>query len=342
MDDSSASTLPFDWQLLDRFFAGDCTTEERARILQWTSEHRSRALFLRDLQALGQGQGHSTQSFDVVEAWNELAECITEPLRPANSVPRRSLRGMERLRRQPIGRKVRYVAVSLVVGILGIWVGWQGSLHRIVTQTPQAVSVYTTANGQRANITLLDGTTVALNVASRLEVPANYAAGNRTVRLYGEALFTVSHRDGTPFTVLAGTMKTRVLGTTFLVRQYPTDTLVRVAVRDGKVAVGSAVVTAGQLIDVGRTGLARMGIATPSQFSFAAGVLTLESMPLSMAIPELDRWYNVDIRLGDAALKVKSVEGNVTAGSLADLTGILELTGVRVVRDGRVLTLYQR
>ena len=63
-------------------------------------------------------------------------------------------------------------------------------------------TTYATAPGQRATITLPDDNTVALNVASRLEVPTNYGRGNHMVRLpVGEALFNVSksHHDGVPF-----------------------------------------------------------------------------------------------------------------------------------------------
>ena len=44
--------------------------------------------------------------------------------------------------------------------------------------------------------------------------------GNHTVRLIGAGLFTVSHHDGAPFTVIAGATVARVLGTSFVVRRY--------------------------------------------------------------------------------------------------------------------------
>jgi ferric-dicitrate binding protein FerR (iron transport regulator) len=77
--------------------------------------------------------------------------------------------------------------------------------------------------------------------------------------------------------------------------------------------------------------------------SFVNGVLTLTNVPLPAAIPELDRWYDADIRLGDPQLAAKGVTSEFAAGSLAELTEILEGTfNVRVVRVGRVLTLYAR
>jgi ferric-dicitrate binding protein FerR (iron transport regulator) len=116
---------------------------------------------------------------------------------------------------------------------------------------------------------------------------------------------------------------------------------VTVAVAEGKVAVGKTVVTAHQLATVKRDGTTRMAASNASQFSFAVGVLTLPRMHLVDAITELNRWYNVDIKLADPSLGGHPVEGRLPAGSLTDLENILGLTlNVRVARDGRTLTLY--
>lgn len=210
-------------------------------------------------------------------------------------------------------------------------------------RTAVPMLAYGTGNGERATITLPDGNTVSLSVASRLEVPADYLGGDHTLRLSGAALFAVAHRAGVPFSVVAGGATARVLGTAFMVRHYATDTTTTVAVQQGKVGVRSAVLAAGQQVVVGRGGALWMGAVSPGAFSFASGVLTVEDMPLPRAIPELDRWYDADIRLGDSALVTQRMQGKFAAGSLSDLKGILELTfNVRVVREGRVLTLFPR
>jgi transmembrane sensor len=172
----------------------------------------------------------------------------------------------------------------------------------------------------------------------------DFAHGNRTLRLVnGEALFTVTHHDGVPFTVVSGPTTTRVLGTTFLVRRYATDTMTTIAVQDGKVAMRSVVLTAQQQLTVDRTGAMQVQLADDEQFAFATGVLALRYMPLANAIPELNRWFDADVRLGDAALGTRGIRGKFLAGSRADLAADLEMMfDVRVVRDGRILTLFPR
>lgn len=244
---------------------------------------------------------------------------------------------------QILRQEGRLTVVALVIGVIMAVIGWNANARHIGRRAAMSMMVYTTRNGEQATITLPDGGTVALNVASRLEVPMNYMTGNHTVRLMGEGLFTVSHQDGMPLTVFAGTMVARVLGTSFVVRRYDTDTTTMVAVREGKVAVGTSVVTAAHMVEVGRTGVAHVRSSDMSPFTFATGVLTLNGLPLSAAIAELDRWYDADIRLGSPALATKQITGDFTVGSLADLVEVLEYTlGVRVVRDKHILTLYPR
>jgi transmembrane sensor len=244
---------------------------------------------------------------------------------------------------------VWYTLAGVAAGMLAITSVWHLGASRLNEHRQLAMSSYVTGNGERANVTLPDGSTASLSAASRLDVPADYLAGNHTVRLRGEALFTVRHHDGAPFTVIAGSATTRVLGTSFLARYYAVDSATTVAVHDGKVAVYAAadvkpvVLMANQQVIIDRGGSANVKPADPGQFSFAAGVLTLKSVPFPVAIPELDRWYDADIRLGDPTLRAQRITGECAAGSLTDLTSILELTfNVRVVRDGRVLTLFSR
>jgi transmembrane sensor len=254
-----------------------------------------------------------------------------------------------------------YVAAAIVlVAMLGV-VTWRVDTWLTSPHAAAPMVAYVTANGQRATIMLPDSSQVILNVASRLEVPADYERGNHHVRLVGEALFKIAHHDANPFTVTAGSSVTRVLGTSFLVRHYTTDSLATVAVRDGKVSVQAVaaplgaqrtmapsgpvavILTAMQQVLVGQGTRTAVKPTTAAQFGFATGVLTLNHMPLAAAIRELDRWYDADIRVSDPALMSHEVTGEFTTGSLTDLSELLDLTfGVRVVRDGRVLTLYPR
>jgi len=222
-------------------------------------------------------------------------------------------------------------------------IGWNAGRSAMHRRLAASVLTYTTANGQRANITLPDSSNAVLDVASRLDVSADYSTGNRTVRLTGRGMFTVNARRDLPFTVLVGSSAVHVLGTSFVVRRYAADSLTTVAVHDGKVAIGSLVVPARKQIAIGVRGAGMLQPADSAQFSFVSGVLTLNNVPLSAAVQELNRWYDADIRLGDPALATRHVQGEYVAGSLSDLSEVFsKVLRLRVERRGRVLILYPR
>lgn len=231
---------------------------------------------------------------------------------------------------------------SVMLSVAMIAMGWFINDNRINSHLTAHTSVYSTANGERATVTLPDGSIATLNVGSQLRVPSNYAIGNRTVELTGEALFSVTNHADAPFTVQAGPSVTRVLGTQFVVRHYSTDTVATVAVREGKVMVQSEVLTQDQAITVSASGAGKVESVHPEMFAFSTGVLALGPMALSDAIVELNRWYDADIRLGSSALHEERISGRFSAGSVSDLIEHLEWAfNFRVVREGRVLTLYR-
>jgi ferric-dicitrate binding protein FerR (iron transport regulator) len=241
-------------------------------------------------------------------------------------------------------RFAMHIVIGMIVGIAA-FSGWQ--LRPRASRS--ATVMYTTSNGERANVTLPGGGTVALSVGSRLLVPADYPNGNHTLRLEGEALFSVRHHDRVPLVVIAGAVRTQVLGTSFAVRHYSTDSLTTVAVQSGKVAVADTATRRSVVLDAGRQAALHPGgtvtvrnIAS-GRFSFANGILSIDSLPLRDAVIELSRWYDADIRLGDSSLAPRLVTGGFRAESLSDCATILEWTfGIRVVRNGRVLTLYSK
>jgi len=338
-----------DYVLLDRFFAGETSAAESAAVHALLArcpevDERVQAI-VRGVRGLMPDTPQARRSWEMV-AGDGLVYQATHRHSPDRRVSmgatnvRSMLRGSGGLGTRTLRR---WVWPALAAGAVIAATAWNVEVRYFSQRGASSTLTYTTGNGQRANITLPDGSTAALNVASRLEVPADYAVGHHTVRLTGEALFTVTRREAMPFTVISGSATARVLGTSFVVRHYPGDSVATVAVRDGKVSVRSIVLTAERQVEISRTGMMHVSRVDPSRFSFATGVLTFDGVPLRDAIVMLDRWFDADIRLGDATLGTQKVAGGFTAGSLSNLTESLELMfNVRVVQDGRVLTVYPR
>jgi len=87
---------------------------------------------------------------------------------------------------------------------------------------------------------LPDGTTISLSPGSRISYPNKFAtSATRDVYLSGEAYFAIAKNPAKPFRVLTGELITRVLGTTFCIRGFEKDTVIRITVHTGKVSVSS-------------------------------------------------------------------------------------------------------
>lgn len=73
-----------------------------------------------------------------------------------------------------------------------------------------------TGKGERASVTLPDGTEVALNYDSKIAyIPKSYNRHTRRVKFNGEGYFKVHTDKERPFTIDTKGMEVRVLGTTF-------------------------------------------------------------------------------------------------------------------------------
>lgn len=89
--------------------------------------------------------------------------------------------------------------------------------------------------GGEYSLTLADGTRVWLNAMSELRYPVAFGGELREVELKGEAYFDVAKDERKPFVVKTDEFDVRVLGTSFNVSVYSTDSLLRTTLCSGHV-----------------------------------------------------------------------------------------------------------
>ncbi|MEJ2901821.1 FecR family protein [Pedobacter panaciterrae] len=93
--------------------------------------------------------------------------------------------------------------------------------------------------GKTQLVTLPDGSTVWLNAASTLKYPKKFGAKRIVYLEDGEGFFNVVHNEKVPFIVESSSLKTFVLGTSFVVKSYKSLSTASVSVVTGKVAVSN-------------------------------------------------------------------------------------------------------
>ncbi|MDG3581186.1 MULTISPECIES: FecR family protein [Galbibacter] len=181
----------------------------------------------------------------------------------------------------------------------------------------QRLVTMTTPMGEKRNITLPDGSSVFLNAGSKLVYPREFKKEQREVRLEGEAFFEVVHRPEHPFVVLAGNVRTEVLGTSFNIRSYKGDAQERISVATGKVMVSSnelkkdrQVVLLPNEQAIYQSGhMDKKKVNISRALAWKNGILVFEQTPLDQAAIMLERWYGVRIVIKNKALNKCTVTG---------------------------------
>lgn len=131
-------------------------------------------------------------------------------------------------------RKSMITGMTVVVIIVA---GLFAKNYTASTQQEQQPEPIVTQKGSRSRTLLADGTTVWLNVGSKLTYENDFNGATREVRLEGEAFFDVVKQPQRPFIVHTSGIDIKVLGTTFNVKSYPEDQNVETILYKGSVQV---------------------------------------------------------------------------------------------------------
>lgn len=118
----------------------------------------------------------------------------------------------------------------LLVGISGVWFYLQ---H----QSSPAMVEISAAYGETKQVTLPDQTEVWLNAGSSLKYPSEFNQKLRSVRLTGEAFFSVTKNQSKPFVVETKSLAVKVLGTKFNLKAYPNERQTVATLQEGKIEV---------------------------------------------------------------------------------------------------------
>jgi transmembrane sensor len=358
-----------DWERLDRWVRGDGTPEERAALARWVDANPELRALAESMRRVGHPPGEPAPAWDVRAAWQRVEREMRRARHPALRIVREApgaprFRGIG-LRRETPSRWRRLAPAAVVAAAAALLA--VASAARRGGDAPGGASdgarpmrEVTTRRGQMATLDLADGTHVVLGAESRLRIPARFGAAGvraREVELEGEAFFEVVHDSTRPFRVRTPLGTAEDLGTEFAVTAYPETQGLRVAVASGEVALmRSAPARASRpgaipaLVTLRPGDVARLdaaGTVTLTRdvdvapiFAAARGELRLERTPLREAIPRVERWYDISIRLRDTTLIARTVTGRFTTESARQAVALIALSlEARARWDGRTVVL---
>ncbi len=205
-------------KLIEKYLEGNCTPKERKFIETWYASLGS------------ERQNDSADGSDLTETGNRILQHIATQTTTTNPSARH--------------RALWYysgIAASLLILLSAIY---YSSMSRIAVEggaiaEKPAIVEFVNDESQSQRAVLPDGTIVLISPNSTIRYLTTTDAGPRETLLEGEAYFDVAHDSKRPFFVYTGEVVTRVLGTSFVIRNRGGNDRITVSVKTGKVTVYS-------------------------------------------------------------------------------------------------------
>ena len=242
-----------------------------------------------------------------VEIWQNLEAALHEETQ--EHAPKPYLRLVKAPLRLLKPQPMRWVAVAACIAIL-VAVGI------VFTDQGQRLEA---PYGQQLTHELPDGSTVTLNSGAAIRYASDFGEETRQVKLIrGEVFFDVTKSDK-PFSVQTFNSTVTVLGTTFNVRAWPSDTdaATDVAVASGTVRLAARhapehalILEAGEsarLADQNDTPIALDTVNTQNALSWRDGSFKFSNHTLGTVLDELERRFDVRIKVSSNNLLNETV-----------------------------------
>jgi transmembrane sensor len=307
-----------------RLHDNDCTAEERRDFDRWIAEDPS----------------HLAEYEAMLVIWQ-----LAEGLKPASSAahPLPTAAPTRPRRRRPL-RRIAGVAAVLVLSVATLWsAGWSAGL------LPSRIGYYAAANAP-LEVILADDSHVQLNSNTTLYFAAYRDRRDAWLTSGGEAFFEVEHDSSQPFTVHTDNGQVRVTGTRFNVWTNPQQMLVTLL--EGSVVVRPPEGVNGNGAQLMPGMQARYSqanqrfevdqVAPAGAIAWIDGKLVLDDLPLSSALPLINRYLDNPVRLGDdeaAGMRIGGVYQTDDLRALIDSLPVVLPVDLKRGSDGSTVLL---
>lgn len=190
--------------------------------------------------------------------------------------------------------------------------------------------------GERAHITLPDGSRVWLNACSSIKYHKSLFSRKRKAALTGEAYFEIAHDKRVPFIVSFNEAEIQVLGTKFNARNNADEQYITATLMDGSIRfvnkpsdINISIKPGEELVfDKTRN---KCNVTKPSApqdaLDWMHGKMTFKNASLQEIAKSLERHYNMRIHFADEQVKEEkfNAEFEIT-DNIYQILSILELT----------------
>lgn len=268
----------------------------------WLKDHPENQIDAKEAKKIINAISFEDLSFDVDEitsAWEKIKEDTIK--RPGTIQIKKSFQFFS-------WKSLKVAAVILPFVIASVLFTFYRTETQIEISNASELIVKKIPKGQKLTVFLSDGSKVILNSESKISYLKPFESHQRMIELEGEAFFEVAPDKDKPFIVKSEKLITKVLGTSFNIRAYPSDKCVNVAVRTGKVSIETSngknvnegnfillhpleMVTYNKVKNSTRVS----GFDPQKEFDWSKGILHFDDVTMKEFVSTLERWYDVEI-----------------------------------------------
>ena len=250
-------------------------------------------------------------------------------------------------RREKIRNFMKYAALIIVVISSTIF----GTLYLSNNFEEESYNTLYVPPGQRAQLTLQDGTEVWLNAQSTLKYPSKFTKKQRKVEVVGEAYFDVAENSKRPFIVSTPHVNLEVLGTQFNIYSYSEVNNVETTLIEGSLKVidnldknNSVILKRNQQVSYENGKLSVSPILNSEHILWREGIYSFDNEKLIDIIEKLELYYDVKIIVEDPEIFNINYTGIFRQRDGIDeilrILQIIQPFKIKKDRDKNQITLY--
>jgi len=307
--------------LLSRILTGEASTTEKEEFYRKLGESKDEEELFYEVKSIWLRTSMDKTKIDTDTEFENLWKKINSPKRKTSI---------------SIGKRIlQYAAAIIFLLSIGGLTGYFLSGEKSVEIVASGIQKYTATKGSVSTIEFADGTKVWLNSGSELTYHEDHQTKQRLAELNGEAFFEVKHREDFPLMVKVGQIVIRDLGTTFNIKAYPEDNIVETSLIEGKADILSS--GGNSLVEL-KTGESAIYNSIDKKIEikpFTSNVLSawrdgkfvIRDQRLEDIFNEITRWYDVEFRFENQALRDYRYTGNIKKSTTAQyVLKMLKLT----------------
>jgi len=305
--------------LIGKYLTGKESREESVRLQSWLEE-----------------DSHHQQIFDQMKEEKEIASVVEKfDAYNKDDAWRKYLERITALSFRKILFRWKIAAVFFfLVGSVGIlaYLNVKFTPHE---STRDLYTTVTTASGQNSKIVLPDSSVVWLNSGTMITYNNNFSRTNRDLKLEGQAFFQIAKNKNIPLYVSCNGLKVKVHGTRFDVSAYPEDRKIDVVLESGSVELlhekdlsFDHFLKPGEKAEFDKKSQ-KVSVRPVNVYKYTSwkdGVLIFENTPMDEVLEKLERWYNIDVEVGDPSINSLIFNATIINESLEETFDAIRYT----------------